>query len=201
MPTQLRRVGAGDARGRCVRVAAIALCSIAGAVHGVQTAGAQAPAPTAVGAPSDSLTRVVRGLDSALFAAYDGCDLGALGALAAEDLEFYHDQTGLSRGRHALVGAVRQNVCGKVRRDLAPGTLAVYPLRGYGALETGEHRFCDPRANRTCTAATGGLARFVMLSRRDEAGGWQLARVISYDHAPRTTPPDRPRTGARGRGL
>ncbi len=147
------------------------------------TAAAQ-PHPGA--APADSLVHAVVALDSTLFAAYNGCDLATLGGLAAEDLEFYHDQTGLARGRRALVDAVRENVCGKVRRDVVPGTLAVYPLRGYGAVETGEHRFCDPRRYRTCPAAAGGAARFVMLWRQEPAGGWQLARVVSYDHAPRT---------------
>ena len=153
------------------------------------TSAAQA-APTA--ASVDSLTTTVAALDRALFAAYNRCDLAALGALVADDLEFYHDQTGLARGRQALVDGVRQNVCGKVRRDLVPGTFEVHPLRGYGAVETGEHRFCDPRAHRTCTAATGGAARFVMLWQHQADGAWRLTRVISYDHAPRTSAPADP---------
>lgn len=162
---------------------------VAAPTAAVSTAAAQ-PAPAA--ASADSLFGTVAALDRALFAAYNRCDLAALGAFVTDDLEFYHDQTGLARGRQALVDGVRRNVCGKVRRDLVPGTLEVYPLRGYGAVETGEHRFCDPRAHRACTAATGGAAKFVMLWQRQGDGAWRLARVVSYDHAPRTSAPADP---------
>lgn len=104
----------------------------------------------------DSLFATIAALDSALFDAYNKCDLVKLGSFVAEDLEFYHDQTGLARGRQSLIDGVRQNVCGKVRRDLVRGTLEVHPLRGYGAMETGEHLFCDPRVHRVCDDTTSG---------------------------------------------
>src|ERR1700730_9026264 len=84
---------------------------------------------------SDSLFRTIASLDSALFDAYNRCDLVRLGSFVAEDLEFYHDQTGLARGRQSLIDGVRQNICGKVRRDLIRGSLEVHPLKGYGAVE------------------------------------------------------------------
>ncbi len=174
------------------RPAARAVGLTLAAVVAAATAAAQ-PAP----ASGDSLFGTVAALDRALFAAYNRCDLAALGAFVTDDLEFYHDQTGLARGREALVDGVRQNVCGKVRRDLVPGTLEVYPLRGYGAVETGEHRFCDPRTHRTCTAATGGAAKFVMLWQHQADGAWRLTRVISYDHAPRTSAPADPESRRR----
>jgi hypothetical protein len=150
-------------------------------------AGAQGapppPAPVRPGAaaPEDSLYRTVAALDSAMFDAYNRCDLDALGAFASEDLEFYHDRGGLARGRQSLVDGVRRNVCGKTRRDLVPGTLEVYPIAGYGAMETGEHLFCDPNRYRRCADATSGIARFVMLWRY-ESGRWQMTRVFSYGH-------------------
>jgi hypothetical protein len=147
-------------------------------------------------APRDTLFRTIAALDSALFDAYNVCDLGRLGSYVSDDLEFYHDQTGLARGRQALVDGVRQNVCGKVRRDLVPGTLEVHPLKGYGAVETGVHLFCDPRVYRTCSDTTSGSAKFVTLWRLAD-GVWQATRVISYDHVssyarPRLSPAGRP---------
>ncbi len=50
-------------------------------------------------APSDDLYQTVAGLDKALFDAYNTCDLDKLSSMVAEDLEFYHDKTGLSVGR------------------------------------------------------------------------------------------------------
>src|SRR2546429_5110218 len=35
----------------------------------------------------------------------------------AEDVEFYHDQGGVTLGRAALTESVKNNICGKVTRD------------------------------------------------------------------------------------
>ena len=61
------------------------------------------------------------------------------------DLEFYHDKSGLSIGRQAMVEGVKNNICGKVTRELVPGTLEVYPIANYGAVEIGVHRFHHPQ--------------------------------------------------------
>lgn len=128
----------------------------------------------------DKLFQTIEALDAQMFDAYNRCDLEKLGPYFTEDLEFYHDQTGLSRGRQALVDAVKQNICGKVRRDLVAGTLEVYPLKNYGAVEIGVHRFCDPKTNQTCGEASG-VAKFVMLWQNTD-GAWKITRVISFDH-------------------
>lgn len=47
----------------------------------------------------DELTRAVTLLDKQLFDAYNTCDLDKLKSMVAEDLEFYHDKTGLAVGR------------------------------------------------------------------------------------------------------
>jgi hypothetical protein len=127
------------------------------------------------------LLRTIAALDTQLFDAYNRCDLEKLGALVAADLEFYHDKTGLSRGREAFLEAIRNNICGKVHRELVPGTLEVYPLAHYGAVEMGAHVFCDPRQVARCDPAKSGIAKFVMLWQQTGAG-WQLTRVVSYDH-------------------
>lgn len=119
-----------------------------------------------------------RQLDAELFGAYNRCDLAAFGALLAPDVEFYHDKGGLMTGRQAVVDAVQKNICGKVRREPIDGTLASYPMDGYGLLQLGEHRFCE-LATDTCT----GAARFVQLWREAD-GAWQATRIISYDHQP-----------------
>lgn len=79
---------------------------------------AQPPPDPAVQA---ELFRTISSLDSAFFDAYNRCDLEKIGSLLTEDLEFYHDQTGLSRSRQASVDAVKQNICGKVRREALQG--------------------------------------------------------------------------------
>lgn len=139
-------------------------------------------AESQVPAPGDSLLRTISALDSALFDAYNHCELATLASYFTSDIEFYHDQAGLSRGRPPLLNDLRKYVCGKVRRDLVAGTLEVSPLRHYGAVETGLHRFCDATKYRACQDSTSGIAKFVHVWRHKD-GQWQISRVISYDHA------------------
>ena len=127
--------------------------------------------------PSDDLYKTIAGLDSALFDAYNHCDLDKLGSMVADDLEFYHDQTGLSTGRQALVDAVKNNICGKVHRELVAGSLEVYPLKGYGAVEIGVHHFTHPSQ----PGDAGGDAKFVHIWQLKD-GVWKVTRVISFNH-------------------
>ena len=127
-------------------------------------------------AQPDPLFKTIQSLDTKLFDAYNHCDLTTLGAMVSEDLEFYHDQTGLSVGKAPFVAAIQQNICGKVQRELLPDTLEVYPLKGYGAVEIGIHRFHHPQNPENI-----GDAKFIMLWQNKD-GVWKVTRVISYDH-------------------
>ena len=135
---------------------------------------AQQPVPAGEQA---ELTRTVTELDAKLFEAYNHCDLKTLGAMVSDDLEFYHDQTGLMVGKAAFLAAIQNNICGKVERVLVPGTLEVHRLKGYGAVEIGVHRF-----HRAGDAQDpGGEAKFVHVWQNKD-GVWRVTRVISYDH-------------------
>src|ERR1035438_4011376 len=92
----------------------------------------------------EALFKTVQGLDTQLFDAYNHCDLATLSAMVSDDLEFYHDKTGLATGRQVFIDAIKNNICGKVTRELVPGTLEVYPLAHYGAVEIGIHQFHHP---------------------------------------------------------
>ena len=138
---------------------------------------AQASAPKGT-AGTDALFQTVSALDTKLFDAYNSCDLKTLGEMVSDDLEFYHDKTGLSVGKEVFLGSIRNNICGKVHRTLVPGTLEVYPLKGYGAVEIGVHRFTHPGIDDEL-----GEAKFTHIWRNKD-GMWKLTRVISYDHEP-----------------
>jgi ketosteroid isomerase-like protein len=135
---------------------------------------AQQPVPAAEQA---ELTRTVTELDTKLFDAYNHCDLKTLGAMVSDDLEFYHDQTGLMVGKAPFLEAIQKNICGKVERTLVPGTLEVHRLKGYGAVEIGVHRFHRPGDEQD----PGGEAKFVHVWQNKD-GAWKVTRVISYDH-------------------
>lgn len=116
-------------------------------------------------------------MDSELFeAAFVTCNAGKFRALFTDDAEFYHDRTGASFG-----DAVRTlKSCPKdngVTRTLVPGSLEVYPMQGYGAIQIGKHVFA--KAGESGSEA----AQFVHLWKR-EGDKWRLARVLSFDHRP-----------------
>ena len=134
---------------------------------------AQKPIPKA---EQDALTQTITALDAKLFDAYNHCDLKTLGDLVSDDLEFYHDQTGLAVGKASFVESIRSNICGKVQRTLVPGTLEANPLKNFGAVELVTHRF-----NEIGSKEIGGEARAVMLWQNKD-GVWKVTRVISYDH-------------------
>lgn len=129
-------------------------------------------------AARDALVRTVAGLDTVFFDAFNACDLQALGGLVAEDLEFFHDNDGLSVGKQAFLDSTRKNICGKMRRDLVPGSLEVYRLGDYGALEMGVHRFHHPGRDDTEPVGEG---KFVIIWQRSN-GAWKMTRTISYAH-------------------
>jgi hypothetical protein len=143
-------------------------------VFDTSRASAQSPAP-------DPLFQTIHSLDAKLFDAYNHCDLKVMASLVSDDLEFYHDKTGLARGRQSFLNSIRQNICGKVTRELVPGTLQVYPLAHYGAVEIGTHRFHHPGEQKDDV----GEAQFIMLW-RNNGDIWQITRVISFDHHPLT---------------
>jgi hypothetical protein len=126
----------------------------------------------------DTLFQTMSALDTKLFDAYNHCDLETLGAMVSDDLEFYHDKTGLSVGKPAFLDAIKKNICGKVHRTLVQGTLEAYPLNGYGAVEIGVHRFTHSGPDDVL-----GEAKFVMIWQNKD-GSWLITRVISYDHKP-----------------
>lgn len=127
---------------------------------------------------ADELFRTIASLDGALFDSYNRCDLEKFGTFFIDDVEFYHDQSGLTLGRQNLTEAVKKNICGKVRRELVRGTLEVYPIHGYGAVEIGVHRFHHLKAEQS---EPTGEAKFVHLWQNKD-GAWKISRVISYDH-------------------
>ena len=146
-----------------------------GLLLALSVAGVRMQAQSSDAAAKDALFQTIKAQDAALFGAYNTCDLKTVGAMVTDDLEFYHDVTGLAVGRQSLVDGVKNNICGKVTRELVQGSLEVYPLHGYGAVEIGVHRFHHPGDSDV------GEAKFVQLWQYKD-GAWKISRVISYDH-------------------
>jgi hypothetical protein len=125
---------------------------------------------------TDPTYRAIAAADAALFGASNRCDLTSMTTLVADDLEFYHDRSGLSLGRADLLQKTKDNLCNKVMRELVPGSLEVHPLPGFGAIELGTHRFRN-----SAEPGSVGEAKFAHVWRLRD-GAWQLYRVLSFDH-------------------
>jgi len=145
----------------------------------------------AAAVPSDkiNLFETLKEHDSLLFeVSFNKCNLEAINEIIAEDLEFYHDQSGITQSKEAFMDVMQNGICSptnktKSRRELVEGSLEVFPLYNngelYGALQNGEHRFFESYDGTKETA--GSIARFSHLWIQEDEK-WTLKRVISYDH-------------------
>ena len=132
-------------------------------------------------APPDdpaALRDLVASLDREMFDAYNAHAIDRLMPYFAADLEFFHDTGGLSnfaQTRTGLTGVFANNH--DIRRTLVPGSLEVYPIKNYGAIEIGAHEFCHTENGKPDC----GTFKFVQVWRYADAR-WTVARVVSYGH-------------------
>jgi len=137
-------------------------------------------ASAAHAADDANLTATIAKLDSEMFNAFNSCDKpGQLDKYASyfdTNVEFYHDNGGVTWTRDVMIAQTAKNVCGHFRRELVPGTLKVAPVKDFGAIATGSHTFCQ-FDSRQCE----GIAEFTIIWRLRD-GAWQATRVLSYGH-------------------
>ena len=126
--------------------------------------------------PADTLTTEIGALDAKVFDAYNRCDLPVFSAYFDPKVAFYHDNGGATFERDAMVDGVRKYICGKVKRERISASFRVYPIKDYGAIEEGEHRFCE-----IATGRCEGIAKFVMVWTKQD-GAWRITTVLSYGH-------------------
>lgn len=135
----------------------------------------------------------VMAADARVWRAYDDCDMKHLGELLTDDAEFYHDVTGLTVSRAAVVESLRTGPCGdptmRLRRELVPGSQKFQPLAGGYAILSGQHRFYV--AQRGQPERLGSQAEFTTVWKLD-AGHWRMHRILSYAHGTAPYAPPKP---------
>ena len=140
------------------------------------------PAPTATKELFDELAEKDRMLYDAVF---NTCDLQALRSLVTDDFEMFHDKSGLvAKSGKRFVQNIR-DLCDRrkwgydypARRELVEGTLEVFPLDLYGAIQVGVHRFYREGGSQPVE-----VSRFTHIWKKETDGTWRLARALSYDH-------------------
>lgn len=137
------------------------------------------------------LTSAIAARDTEFFALFfEGCDPVKARGMLTDDFEMYHDKGGLVTRSGEAFAAQYASDCEKrkapgawrSRRELVAGTLEVWPVPGWGALEQGEHVFYERQGDGPEKLV--GRARFTQAWALGADGAWRLARVFSYDHKP-----------------
>lgn len=131
---------------------------------------------------ADSLFDTISELDLAVFDAFNNCStdeqLQKHAGYFDPDVEFYHDTGGVTWSRQEMLANTEKYVCGNFYRELVPGTLKVFPIKDFGAIAQGSHRFCQFDSGK-CE----GAADFVIVWSNNNAV-WKITRVLSYGHRP-----------------
>jgi hypothetical protein len=120
----------------------------------------------------------IQELDSLMFNAYNHQDLPKMKSYFTADLEWYQDNGGLLNSETVFTNF--QNIFNnkeKLSRELVYGTLEVIPIKGFGAIEIGKHRFKHMEDGKLLI----GTFRFLMIW-KNVNGDWKISRVVSFDH-------------------
>lgn len=113
-------------------------------------------------------------LDKQYFDAYNTCDMETQANMYAEDIEFFHDKGGLMTSKPDLLQSLKDNICDKVTRELVPGSIEVYPINNYGAIEIGYHKFYNSEE----PDAISTPSKFIAVWKNTNEN-WQMTKVIS----------------------
>ena len=128
----------------------------------------------------DTLEHTIVTLDRDVFDAFNHCDQpGQLEKHASyfdARVEFYHDNGGVTWNRAKMISNTRKYACGNFTRELIPGSIRVYPIKDFGAIELGSHKFCQ-----IASGKCEGLAEFTIIWRHT-GNVWNITRVLSYGH-------------------
>jgi hypothetical protein len=95
-----------------------------------------------------------------------------------KDLEFYHDNDGKLSYDDVRAGFTKMfSTLLAPRRTLVRGTMRVYPVPNYGAMQVGEHLFCHIEQGKPDC----GVFQFTHVWRKAD-GRWRITRALSYGH-------------------
>jgi len=148
---------------------------IAGALVAIAMTGA-AGSPQA---PTDRqlYDEIVRA-DRVMFDAFNSHNVDGLMASFSEDLEFYHDKDGRLSFSDVRGGFDRMFKSPEApRRELVAGSMRVYPIPKFGAMQIGSHRFCHVENGKDDC----GVFDFAMVWQQ-QGTRWRVTRVLSYGH-------------------
>jgi ketosteroid isomerase-like protein len=114
-------------------------------------------------------------MDSVYFNAYNTCDMATQASIYSDSIEFYHDKGGLTTSKQDILDQIKKNICGKVTRELVPGSIEVYPINGFGAIEMGLHKFHNHMEKEVSPSKA---SKFIVIWQKSN-DGWKMKRIVS----------------------
>ncbi len=113
-------------------------------------------------------------MDSIFFNAYNTCDLATQADIYSNDIEFFHDKGGLMTSKPDIIDGTKRNICGKVTRNLIKESVEVYPIKNYGAVQIGFHKFYNNQEPEVKSTPV----KFIIIW-HNEKGKWKIKKVVS----------------------
>ena len=116
--------------------------------------------------------------DSLQFDAFNSRNLDKLMNYFDSSLELYQDNTGVrnfDQTKQAFGGVFKMAYA--LTRKLVSGTMEVYPIKDYGAIETGHHTFSHIENGQLQSATF----KFMQIWQKKD-GVWRVTREITYGH-------------------
>jgi len=113
-------------------------------------------------------------MDKVFFDAYNTCNIEKQESIYSDSIEFFHDKVGLINSKSEILQGTRNNICGKVTRFIIPGSIEVYPINNYGAVEIGFHRFYNNQEPN----AESKPSKFIIIWKKEDVN-WRITKVVS----------------------
>ena len=124
---------------------------------------------------TSELYKTILDLDKELFDAYNTCtdNLEKHASFYADEIEFFHDGSGLSTSKTEIIEAIKKNICGKVTRDLVADSVEIHEIPNYGVVVIGYHKF-----NNLIEKSTSDPSKFIVFWKQIDTK-WKVTKVVS----------------------
>jgi hypothetical protein len=117
-------------------------------------------------------------VDTMLFDAFNTRDINRLKQFFDPGLELYQDNIGVRNYNETIEAFTNLFKMDYVlTRRLVPGSMEVYPIKGYGAIQTGEHVFSHVENGKY----QEGTYKFMQIWQKKD-GIWRVTREVTYGH-------------------
>src|SRR5512138_3127392 len=116
--------------------------------------------------------------DSIFFQAFNSRDFDKFKSFLSENLEIYQDNTGFRNYEQSLEAF--KSLFSKeyvLTRTMIRESVEIYPIKDYGAIETGQHTFCHMENGKPDCGTFKFMHIWIF-----QNGQWKITRIVTYNH-------------------